>query len=44
MTQQDGPDGAEARPRFTEDWAATILGLALIALAMVGVITKAMVP
>lgn len=29
---------------ITEDWAATILGLVLLALILVGVITKGMVP
>ncbi len=50
------PDAAEAaseaieepavavRRAFTEDWAATILGLVLLALVLVGVITKGMVP
>ena len=44
MTQQDDPAAAAPRPQFTEDWAATILGLILIGLAMLGVITRAMVP
>jgi hypothetical protein len=30
--------------RISEDWAATILGLVLLGLAIAGVITKAMVP
>ncbi len=36
---------AEAgRRAITEDWAATILGLALLLLTLVGVIGKGMVP
>ena len=50
------PDGAGAdetampaperavRRLASEDWAATVLGLVLLALALVGVITKGMVP
>jgi hypothetical protein len=30
--------------RINEDWAATIVGLVLIALVLVGVIVKGMVP
>jgi hypothetical protein len=30
--------------RISEDWAATVVGLILIGLAIAGVITKAMVP
>jgi hypothetical protein len=41
--ERQTPDASPA-PRISEDWAATILGLVLIVLAMVGVITKAMVP
>jgi hypothetical protein len=44
LTQDDRPSAAEPRSRFTEDWAATILGLVLMVLAMAGVITKAWVP
>ncbi len=35
---------AAARRLVTEDWAATILGLTLLLLAMAGVIVKGMVP
>ncbi|MDR1265742.1 MAG: hypothetical protein LBK42_09350 [Propionibacteriaceae bacterium] len=37
---------AEAARRFalTEDWVATIVGLALVVLAALGVITKGMLP
>jgi hypothetical protein len=43
-------DGGVPEPRvavrrlMTEDWAATILGLVLLLLAMAGVIAKGMVP
>jgi hypothetical protein len=43
QAEQPRPNG-DRMPRISEDWAATILGLALIALAMLGVITKALVP
>jgi hypothetical protein len=54
-TPQTGADGsiddevmpeprAAVRRLMTEDWAATILGLALLFLAMAGVIGKGMVP
>lgn len=35
---------AAVRRLVTEDWAATILGLVLLLLALVGVITKGMIP
>ncbi len=31
-------------PRISEDWLATLTGLALLLLVIVGVITKAIVP
>jgi hypothetical protein len=37
------PDGSGSI-RISEDWAATVLGLLLLGLALAGVITKAMVP
>ena len=37
------PEG-EGSIRINEDWAATVIGLLLMILAMAGVITKAMVP
>jgi hypothetical protein len=48
----NGDDGDEGVPEpqvavhrmITEDWAATFLGLALLLLAMAGVIAKGMVP
>jgi hypothetical protein len=39
-----GGVAAAGRRAFTEDWAATILGLALLLLTLVGVIGKGMVP
>jgi hypothetical protein len=44
MTSRDDETGGTVTPRISEDWAATIIGLALMVLAMLGVITKAMVP
>ncbi len=38
--EQSGQRG----PRLSEDWAATIAGLLLLALALGGVITRGMVP
>ena len=35
-----GVDGS----RFSEDWIATLLGVVLVALVLLGVITKGMVP
>ncbi len=35
---------ATARRAITEDWAATILGLTLLLLILVGVISKGMIP
>jgi hypothetical protein len=32
------------RRSISEDWAATVLGLVLLGLALIGVITKALVP
>ena len=34
----------ETRPRISEDWLATITGLVLLLLVLVGVITRAIVP
>lgn len=39
-----GGVAAAGRRAITEDWAATILGLALLVLTLVGVIGKGMVP
>ena len=39
-----GGVAAAGRRMFTEDWAATILGLVLLALVLLGVIGKGMVP
>ncbi|HYO41651.1 MAG TPA: hypothetical protein VES19_00505 [Candidatus Limnocylindrales bacterium] len=39
-----GGVAAAGRRAITEDWAATILGLALLLLTLVGVIGKGMVP
>jgi len=40
------PVPAEAARRFalTEDWVATIVGLGLVILALLGLITKGMLP
>ncbi len=41
----DAPEPeAAVRRLVTEDWAATILGLALLLLALAGVIGKGMIP
>jgi hypothetical protein len=34
----------DPRPRLSEDWLATLTGLAILLLVMLGVITKAIVP
>jgi hypothetical protein len=39
-----GGVAAAGRRAINEDWAATIIGLVLLALALVGVIGKGMVP
>ncbi len=41
-----GPPGGDAARRswFNEDWAATILGLAILALVLLGVIPEGLVP
>jgi hypothetical protein len=52
MTQQAAPtepdrsDGAvlSGGRRINEDWAATAVGLALVALVLLGVIAKGLVP
>jgi len=44
VADNDAPAGQANGRQLNEDWAATVLGLVLIALAMLGVITKAMVP
>lgn len=43
-TDATGTAAQASRRLITEDWAATILGLALLALCLVGVIGKGMVP
>jgi hypothetical protein len=40
----NGQDRGASRPRLNEDWAATIVGLALLVLVLAGVITKGMIP
>jgi hypothetical protein len=40
----DAEVAASGRRALNEDWAATILGLVLLALVLVGVIAKGMVP
>ncbi|GAB3472913.1 hypothetical protein [Nocardiopsis coralliicola] len=32
------------RPRLTEDWAATLTGLALLGLSLVGIIPAGLIP
>jgi hypothetical protein len=41
---RDGVQAAGDSGRISEDWAATIIGLMLLGLALAGLITKAMVP
>ncbi|MEW1840281.1 hypothetical protein AB0392_20250 [Nonomuraea angiospora] len=41
MSAQEPP---ESRAAFNEDWAATILGLALLVLIVLGVIPPGLVP
>ena len=45
-TEPDRPDGAvpSGGRRINEDWAATAVGLALVALVLLGVIAKGLVP
>ncbi|WP_330466783.1 hypothetical protein [Micromonospora zamorensis] len=38
------PTAAESRLWFNEDWVATILGLALLALVLLGAIPAGLVP
>ncbi|MEU7800028.1 hypothetical protein AB0B10_12210 [Micromonospora arborensis] len=38
------PTAGESRLAFSEDWAATVLGLALLALVLLGVIPAGLVP
>ncbi|MEV4630373.1 hypothetical protein AB0J90_29335 [Micromonospora sp. NPDC049523] len=38
------PTASESRLAFNEDWAATILGLVLLVLVLVGVIPTGLVP
>ncbi|HWP62110.1 MAG TPA: hypothetical protein VNO86_01390 [Candidatus Binatia bacterium] len=40
----DAPSPFQLRPFLSEDWAATIVGLLLLGLALGGVITRGMVP
>jgi hypothetical protein len=40
----DAEVAASGRRALNEDWAATILGLVLLALVLLGVIAKGMVP
>jgi hypothetical protein len=43
-TEPPAQDSASPRWTVNEDWAATIVGLVLLALVLAGVITKGMVP
>ncbi len=38
------PPPPETRPRVSEDWLATLTGLGLLLLVLVGVITRGLVP
>ncbi|MFB9661340.1 hypothetical protein ACFQS3_01320 [Glycomyces mayteni] len=39
------PDPDEPRPRaFNEDWAAVVVGLALLALVLIGAIPEGVIP
>jgi hypothetical protein len=42
-SEQPAPPAATG-PRISEDWLATIIGLGILVLVLVGVITKGMVP
>jgi hypothetical protein len=47
MTSAEEANPAPAqpvRPKISEDWIATVVGLVLMLLAIAGVITKAMIP
>ncbi|GIH90651.1 hypothetical protein ACFFMN_27155 [Planobispora siamensis] len=44
MSEQDSPTGGESRTAFTEDWAATVLGLVLLLLVITGVMPAGLVP
>ncbi len=44
QAQAEVPVAAPAGWRISEDWLATIVGLAVVALVLAGVITKAIVP
>ena len=41
---REGVQAGSGSGRISEDWAATIIGLILLGLALAGVITKAIVP
>ncbi|MFI7023849.1 hypothetical protein [Micromonospora sp. NPDC049900] len=41
---QPTPTAPESRFAINEDWAATLLGLALLALVLIGVIPAGLVP
>ncbi|MFC4535250.1 hypothetical protein [Sphaerisporangium dianthi] len=44
MSQKEPPTSGESRIAVNEDWAATIVGLALLVLILVGVIPVGLVP
>ncbi|GLU48587.1 hypothetical protein [Nocardiopsis ansamitocini] len=44
MSNDEPEKSAPVRPRISEDWAATITGLVLLAAALVGLIPAGLVP
>ncbi|MGW4640982.1 hypothetical protein ACWEN6_20820 [Sphaerisporangium sp. NPDC004334] len=44
MSGQEPPTSSESRIAINEDWAATIVGLALLVLIIIGVIPVGLVP
>ncbi|WP_326820638.1 hypothetical protein [Streptosporangium sp. NBC_01756] len=44
MSEKDSPGETEGRTAINEDWAATIVGLVLLALVLTGVIPVGLVP
>ncbi|GAA3098603.1 hypothetical protein [Streptosporangium carneum] len=44
MSETDPPTETEGRTAVSEDWAATVVGLVLLALVLTGVIPVGLVP
>ncbi|MER5625298.1 hypothetical protein [Streptosporangium sp. NPDC002544] len=44
MSETDPPTADDGRTAINEDWAATVVGLVLLALVLVGVIPVGLVP